>query len=217
MKSYIVKVIVFGVFPMTVLLLLVLTANSILPPEGVAEQELSKNGLFVYDEPREFKNFSLIDHNGNELTQEFFNDKWTLVFFGFTSCPDICPLTMASLGRFSDLLAAQTDYAENTQVIMISVDPKRDTPEKMAEYVTAFNEDFVGATGELIDIFSLASEFYLSFSHTPSEEMENTQVSHSGQVVLIDPDGLYHGFLKPPHEAVKMLENYKTVRARWNR
>ncbi|MGA1740785.1 MAG: SCO family protein [Pseudohongiellaceae bacterium] len=198
-----------------VALVLGLTLNRILSPAVMTNEQLSENGLFVYDAPRRINDFSLIDHNDNPVNLELLRGKWTLIFFGYTYCPDICPLTMATLNQFSGLLESEGDYAEDTQVIMVSVDPQRDTVEKLSDYVGFFNDDYLGLTGEYIDIFNLASQLNIAFAYVPGVG-ENYLVSHSGEIALINPNGHFHGFFKVPHEPEKMAENYAVVRAAWD-
>ena len=111
----------------------------------ITKESLRNDSFFVYDVPIHIDDFSLTDHSGDTVTQDLLANKWTLVFFGYTFCPDICPLTMASIRQFYDLL--ETNSAVNdVQVAMISVDPNRDTPEKLASYVGFFNPAFIQAS-----------------------------------------------------------------------
>ncbi|MBN4075088.1 SCO family protein [Gammaproteobacteria bacterium AH-315-E17] len=192
-----------------------LTLNRILSPAVMTNELLAENGLFVYDAPRRISNFSLIDHSSNAVDLELLRDKWTLIFFGYTYCPDVCPLTMATLNQFSGLLEAEGNYAEDTQVIMVTVDPQRDTVEKLSDYVGFFNDDYLGLTGEYIDIFNFASQLNIAFVYVPGVGVDYL-VSHSGEIALINPNGHFHGFFKVPHDPEKMAENYAIVRAAWN-
>ncbi len=192
-----------------------LILNRILPPAVMTNEQLSENGLFVYDEPRGINDFSLLDQNSNAVDSVLLQDQWTLIFFGYTYCPDICPLTMATLNQFSGLLEAEGEYAEDTQVIMVSVDPRRDTVEKLRDYVGYFNDDYLGLTGEYIDIFNFASQLNIAFAYTPGEG-EDYLVSHSGEIALINPNGDFHGFFKVPHDPELMAANFSAVRAAWD-
>jgi len=89
-------------------------------------------------------NFTMTDHTGRSVTDEDFGGKYLLVFFGFTHCPDICPTTLAEISRTLNLLGAE---AATVQPIFVSLDPERDTPERLAEYVQAFHPNIVGLTG----------------------------------------------------------------------
>ena len=185
-----------------------------LSPAVMTNEQLSTNGLFVFDEPRGINDFSLLDQNSNAVDLGLLQDQWTLIFFGYTYCPDICPLTMATLNQFSGLLEAEGEYAEDTQVIMVSVDPRRDTVEKLRDYVGYFNDDYLGLTGEYIDIFTFSSQLNIAFAYSPGEG-EDYLVSHSGEIALINPNGDFHGFFKVPHNPELMAENFSVVRAAW--
>lgn len=196
-------------------LVLALTLYWVLSSAGMTNEQLSANGLYVYDEPRPINEFSLIDHNGNEADSSLLQDKWTLIFFGYTYCPDICPLAMATLNQFSGILQAEGDYAADTQVLMVSVDPQRDTAEKLNDYVGFFNDEYIGLTGEYIEIFKFASQLNIAFAYSPGDE-ENYLVSHSGEIALINPNGNFHGFFKVPHDPLSMAANYEVIRSAWD-
>jgi protein SCO1/2 len=97
---------------------------------------------------------------------------------------------------------------------MVSVDPQRDTPEKLGAYVKYFGEDYLGVTGEYIDIFNLARQVNIAFGYQPAEN-GNYLVSHSGEIVLINPNGDFHGFFKVPHDPEKMAANFRSVFSTW--
>lgn len=181
---------------------------------GMTNEELSENGLYVYDVPRSLNEFSLVDHNSNSINSKILQNKWTLIFFGYTYCPDICPLTMSTLNQFSSLLKAEENYVDDTQIIMVSVDPRRDTVEKLKGYVEFFNDDYLGLTGEHIEIFKFASQLNIAFTYEVGKD-ENYLVSHNGEIVLINPNGDSHGFFKTPLDPTKMAINYEAVRAAW--
>ncbi len=196
-------------------LLLGLLVHRILSPTVMSNAQLTENGLFVYDLPRPVAAFALTDHNGVPFTQERLEGKWSLLFFGYTFCPDICPITLATIRQFEQLLQeADPEAAALLQVAMISVDPQRDTPEKLAAYMGYFNEEYVGVTGQYIDIFNLGRQLNVAFGYTPTENGEYL-VNHSGEVILINPDGGFHGFFKVPHDPEKMTRNFRSVLATW--
>lgn len=186
----------------------------ILSPATLSREELSANGLFVYAEAKPLKNFNLIDQNGQAFTADALNGKWTLVFFGYTFCPDVCPLTMATVSQFTSLLEG-SELSDDTQVVMVSVDPMRDTPEILGTYMAYFDKAFIGATGEQINIFALASQLNAAFSYEPLEG-DGYLVNHSGHISLINPAGELHGFFKTPHVPEKMAANYSAVTSAWN-
>lgn len=198
-------------------LVLGLTANRILSPAVMTQEQLSDNGLFVYEIPRRFSGFTLTDHNGQPFTQEWFKGKWSLMFFGYTFCPDICPITMASVRQFEQQLAAvDEDAAAAIQVAMISVDPDRDTPEKLGQYVSYFGTDYIGATGPYIDVFNLGRQLNIAFGYVPQDD-GSYLVNHSGEIVLINPEGHFHGFFKTPQDPEKMALTFRSVFDTWQR
>ncbi len=117
------------------------------------------------------------------------------MFFGFTHCPDICPTTMAAAAKmYAELDAGEK---EQVQIVLVSLDPERDTTEKLAQYVPYFNSDFVGATGNQYVLLKLATELNVAFSKVELENGDYT-IDHSGNMILINPYGHYHGFFRPP-------------------
>jgi protein SCO1/2 len=192
-----------------------LTANRILSPSVMTQQQLNENGLFVYDVPRRFSGFALQDQRGQLFTQDWLDGSWSLLFFGYTFCPDICPLTLATIRQFEQTLEeVEPAAASAVQVAMISVDPQRDTPEKLAQYMAFFGEDYVGATGEYIDIFNLARQLNIAFGYQPQED-GSYLVNHSGEIALINPEGHFHGFFKVPHDPEKMARTFRSVFDAW--
>ena len=184
-------------------------------PRVMTDSELKINGAFMFDTPRALPEFELLDHRGEPFTPQSFRGHWTLVFFGFTHCPDICPTTMAFLNRFIGELEGLPEQ-EDTRVVMVSVDPARDTPERLAEYVPYFNPEFTGVTGEFLDIHRLATALNTPFRKVPGEG-GNYQVDHGANVALINPRGDYHGFFKAPLDLARMKVTYRSVRALWDR
>ena len=148
------------------------------------------------------------------MTRERFEGRWSLVFFGFTHCPDICPTTMAFLDGF--VASLEEDEAADTQVVMVTVDPARDTVEQLAGYVPYFNPAFVGVTGEFLDVHRFATALNTPFRKVPGQG-DDYQVDHSANVVLINPRGDYHGFFKAPLDRAKMLGTYRSARAAWDK
>ena len=110
-------------------------------PVIMSHEELRINGAVVLNTPRIFSDFELTDHKGNLFNQERLQDVWTIVFFGFTHCPDICPTTLSILNDTYSKLKDREK--ERMQIVMISVDPERDSVEKLAEYVPFFNDEFI--------------------------------------------------------------------------
>ena len=181
-------------------------------PRIMSVPETRANGLFLFDTPRALGGFSLIDHNNEPFTHTALLGQWTLVFFGFTHCPDICPTTMAELAELKAQLA--DTEAREVRIAMVSVDPARDTPERLAEYVAYFHQDFLGVTGEFADILSFAQRLNTPFRKV-SEPEGAYQMEHSANVMLINPRGDYHGFFRAPLDIPKMRVTLRSTQYVW--
>jgi len=146
--------------------------------------------------------FSLLDHEGNAIGRDVFSGHWSLVFFGFTHCPDICPLTMQVLADARKQLA-EAGTEELPQIVLVSVDPERDTPELLGQYVGYFGDDNLGITGELAEIRKLTGGLGIYFEKTATVD-GNYSVDHSAVVLVINPRGEFHALFGAPHQ----VENY---------
>ena len=181
-------------------------------PRIMSLAETRANGLFLFDTPRDPGEFSLIDHHGTPFTREDLIDRWTLIFFGFTHCPDICPTTMVELGGLkAQLLGTESS---DTRVVMLSVDPARDTPERLAQYVPYFHTDFIGVTGDFTDILRFAQRLNAPFRKV-SELDGAYQMEHSANVMLMNPLGDYHGFFRAPLDIPKMRVTLRSTQYLW--
>ena len=181
-------------------------------PRIMGATEMRANGLFLFETPRDPGEFSLVDHRGEAFTPERLEGHWTLIFFGFTHCPDVCPTTLSFLADLQRQL--ESTEAADTQVVMVSVDPARDTVARLAGYVPYFHPDFVGVTGEFIDILNFARTFNAPFRKV-TEPDGSYQVDHSANVVLVNPRGDYHGFFKAPLDLAKVKVTYRSARYLW--
>ena len=181
-------------------------------PRIMSLAETRANGLFLFDTPRDPGEFSLIDHHGSPFTREDLIDQWTLIFFGFTHCPDICPTTMADLAELKAQLVGTE--ASDARVVMLSVDPARDTPERLAQYVPYFHADFVGVTGDFTDILSFAQRLNAPFRKV-SEPDGAYQMEHSANVMLMNQRGDYHGFFRAPLDIPKMRVTLRSTQYLW--
>jgi protein SCO1/2 len=202
-----------GIRNTVLILLLVITCvvglivHKVTQPRILNEAELRTRDAIVFDQPRRFSDFSLLDANGQAFTRTQLEGKWSLVFFGFTQCPDICPTTLMDLQHL--LAALPAEIAANTQVILVSLDPARDTPEVLKSYVEIFNKDFLGVTGEFLTIRRFANEANVAFAKVV--QGNDYTVDHSGNIVLINPRGDYHGFFKPPFTLEKIKLTYSSI------
>ena len=177
-------------------------------PVIMSKEQLRINGAVVLDKPRIFSDFELEDHRGQVFNLDRMKEVWTIVFFGFTHCPDICPTTLALLNdTYSKLKDSEK---ERLQIVMVSLDPERDTVEKLAEYVPYFNEEFTGVTGNKHLIRRLRAELNVAYNQVPLNGDDYT-VDHSTQLILINPKGHYHGFFKAPHTEITMRSTWRSI------
>lgn len=184
--------------------------HKISQPRILNAYELRENGAVLLDMPRKFSDFELVDHRGQVFGAENLTGQWTLLFFGFTHCPDICPTTMAAAAKMYEGL--EQEDKEQLQVVLISLDPERDTTEKLSQYVPYFNPDFIGATGNQYVLLKLATELNVAFNKVQLETGDYT-IDHGANMVLINPYGHYHGFFKPPFEEGSMRMAWQSIKA----
>ena len=144
----------------------------------------------VLPAPAELPDFSLLDQDGRPVGRGVFEGQWDLVFFGFTHCPDICPLTLQVLSDARQQLA-ESGQDPLPRIVLVSVDPERDTPELMASYVAYFGEENLGITGELAEIRKLTDGLGIFFEKAAGQN-DNYSVDHSSVVLLLDPTGTMH-------------------------
>jgi protein SCO1/2 len=145
--------------------------------------------------------FALTDHTGKPRTDADFRGKLMLVYFGFTYCPDVCPIDLQQMGLAVDQLGVA---GEAVQPIFVTVDPERDTPEHLAEYVPYFHARFVGLTGGAEAIRQAARQYRVYYAKVPTAD--SYTVDHSAFIYLMDRNGKYLGFFPPGTSAERMNE-----------
>lgn len=149
----------------------------------------------IYPKPKQLPDFTMTAHTNTEFSENNLLGKWSVVFFGFTYCPDICPTTMTDLGELAENLP--DDVANKTQFLFVSVDPERDTVEQLANYVPFFNQEFIGAVGtpEQLEIFSKS----LGAVYVKVPFGESYQMQHTGRIFIINPAGQRFGIFAEDH------------------
>ncbi len=139
----------------------------------------------VYPDTKLLPEFNLINHQGQAFTNESLQDKWSIVFFGYTFCPDICPTTMAALAQSYKQLSVEQQ--NRVQFVFVSVDPERDTVDILSKYVPFYNPDFIGITGENEGLLDFAMSLGAAYMKLPSGD--SYMMSHSSTVFIVDPKG----------------------------
>ena len=162
--------------------------------------------------PRPLPEFRLIDHAGRPFDRERLRGRWHFLFFGFTHCPDVCPTTLATLaavrGGLHDLPAS-----ERPGVVLVSVDPARDTPEALARYVPHFDPEFVGVTGEPAAIAALTRELGVAVVIGAPAADGGYTVDHTAALFLIDPDGAWTAVFGAPHATDTIACDFRAIAA----
>jgi protein SCO1/2 len=161
--------------------------------------------------PRALPPMPLIDQDGRPFDAARLRRGWTLVFFGFTRCPDVCPTTLAALARTRAALA-DLPQAQQPRVLLISVDPEHDTPERVAAYVHSFDPDFLGATGDPAAVAAVAAAFGVPHAKVAAEADSYT-VDHGSGIFFVAPEGLV-AYSSAPHDAEALARDFRRVLAR---
>ena len=147
--------------------------------------------------------------DGSSFDMTSLQGKWSLMFFGYTNCPDVCPVTLTTLAQakqeYASLNPEQTGW-HFPQVVFVSVDPERDKVKLLGEYVGYFDKDFIGATGEEKLLRAITVQMNSSFITEPSENENEYQVGHSVNLVLINPDVELVAVLLPPHSVKSIMD-----------
>lgn len=181
-------------------------------------------GLTVFSPPERLPKFDLVDHHGQPFANDRLRGHWTLAAFGYTSCPDFCPTTLAEMARLFKQPALSPEVAQAARFVFISVDPFRDTTEQLAAYVTYFNPDFLGLTGEPDRLQRLNHELDIPYGYADPETGEPIRdvlhkpvldayvVDHYSGLLFIDPQGRLVATLLPPFDLARTLRIYEQLR-----
>ena len=165
-----------------------------------------KNAV-LYPAPRAVPDFTLTQANGQPLTLDSWRGHWNAVYFGYTACPDVCPTTLAT---FKQVWRDLGDQRADVRFDFISVDPQRDTPDKLAKYVAFFSPDFIAATGSDDELTKLTRGLGLLYTRT-TDPNGTIEVDHSGSVVIIDPQAKLRGIFRPPFAASDVTADLQTL------
>lgn len=169
----------------------------------LTEQEYKDLGAYFINPPRQLSGFQMINDQNKNFDIVDFKGQWNLLFFGFTFCPDICPLTMKQLSVVKEGLK---DKENEIKYYLVSVDPDRDSPSNLRTYLDNFDKEFIGLTGEIDQIYKFSTQVNAPFFPVVNSKDENYTVDHSGSLVLINPEGEYAGFFRAPHNQNKVLK-----------
>ena len=186
-----------------VALILGLTVNRVLTDRGTGDQAaLLDAGIILLPKSRTLPDLKMLDQDGQPVVVNELKGKWTLLFFGYTFCPDICPTTLAQLRQIKSELPKAT--VDKLRIVLISVDPNRDTPQQLKQYLGYFDKAFIGLNAPVQDIQKLANAVSIPFIPADTSK-PNYTVDHSGNLALLGPDGTQRGFIRAPFNSQKLL------------
>ncbi len=163
-------------------------------------------------EGRPVVGISMLDHNNQPFTEEQFKGKWSFLFFGFTHCPDVCPTTLLVMKSVWAQLPAAAKQAPQPQLVFVSVDPDRDSPAILKNYIQFYHPDFVAITGEHKYLDILTVQVGALYGYEDGETENDYTVNHSAQIVLIDPEGYFRGVFTAPHQVNEIVKSFTAIR-----
>jgi protein SCO1/2 len=163
----------------------------------------------VLSEPKPLPALDLVNQDGRPLGADFFRGHWTIVFFGFTSCPDICPTTLTTLAQATHQLA-DLPAAERPRVLLVSVDPERDDPAHLSAYVRFYDPAFLGATGSSPAVAAAAAAFGVPYARVNLPEGGYT-MDHGSGIFIVGPSGGIAAYSSAPHDASTIARDYRKV------
>ena len=181
------------------------------------KEAASKNTYIEFPDRKQLPLVMLDQANTDGFSSSKIKGKWHILYFGYTFCPDICPVELTVLHKMREILRKEITEPNLPQIIFISIDPERDTPDQVKKYVSAFDKNFIGLTGENKTLQTLASPFGIAWTKdaipTTSDSNKDTfyTMSHSTTLLLINPDSKVTGMFPAPHTAKDMALIYKTI------
>lgn len=168
------------------------------------------NGL-LWPNPKTLGPFSMVNQDNEQFGQKELDGRWTFLFFGYTHCPDVCPITLSVMNRVYEMLE-KNNKAENVQMVFVSVDPQRDTPEKMAAYIDYFNSEFVGLTGSEEQLQSLTRQMGIVYAHAEESAPGVYLVDHTASIFLVSPKKRWVGIFSSPHDSQDIYDRFLAIR-----
>ena len=188
-----VKALTLGIIAAIAAVAGLVTANFVFKPDKPEGVQIASGTLLP--SPRSIPEFALTGADGQPFTKARLDGHWSVIFVGFTHCPDICPNTLAKLKAVHGQLDAQK---KPVQVLFLSVDPERDTPEVISNYVTHFDPAFLGATGPNAELDKLAAAMGFLYMKGPGATPDTYSVDHSSALILVNPQAQVAGYFTQP-------------------
>ena len=195
-----------------IFVVLTLFINKLTKPRVLSVNELLINGLFLFETPKEISDFSFYSSNGKEFNKSNLNNKWTLMYFGFTRCPDECPTTMYQISKLIKVLREKEYPLEDKQWVLVSIDPERDSPEDINKYAKGFDEAFIGVSNIRPMLISLATQLSVNNVMPGGDSMDHSHLdNHVNNIILLNPKGEFAGVFRPPFDISRLSLTYQSV------
>jgi protein SCO1/2 len=167
--------------------------------------------------PIEINAFKLTDMYGKQFTLKNLKGHWSMIYFGFTQCDVICPTMMAMLNKMYAKLRTTLPPIDMPQVVFITIDPERDSPKSIYNYVVLFNSQFIGARGSQNDIMALEKQLHIVVNKIQSNAVNNYSLDHSTDILLVNPNGKIQAYFTYPQDTDALVNDYRLILAQRKR
>lgn len=188
----------------SIFVLLALAGGTFFMVQALQRGSVQPEFATVWPSPKPLPEFSLTDHSGQAFTKADLQGKWSLVFFGFTHCPDICPATLQQLSIANTRLKESSKDVPD--IVLVSVDPDRDSPQVMAAYVSHFSGEIRGVSGDIIELRKLTSAAGIFFEKSDLPD-GGYSVDHTAAVLVINEDAAIHASFGAPHDIDRFVND----------
>ena len=181
--------------------------------EGNINDQL-KHATYLYAQNTTIADFDLIDHDGQPFSKQDIKGKWTLWFFGFTHCPDICPITLGILSAAVDLLITEHKIdQESINIVFVSVDPERDHSDKLKAYVNAFSQQAIGVTAQQATLAPFLNNMgIIATRQKTAVSRADYLIDHSSSIYLIAPNTAISALFGAPHRVEHIVQDFLTIK-----
>ena len=203
------NLLIIAIFILTVLALFI---NKLTTPRVLSNNELLINGLFLFETPKQISDFSFLTADGGKFNKSDLMGKWTLMYFGFTRCPDECPTTMYQMSKLIKVLREKEFPLDNKQWVLVSIDPERDSPEDINKYAKGFDDSFIGISNTRPMLLSLATQLSVNNVMPSNDSMDHSHLdNHVNNIILLNPNGDFAGVFRPPFDISRLSLTYQSV------
>lgn len=177
-----------------------------------ASSKKNIDGILL-NKSKSIANFQMMDNQSHAFTKENLKGHWTMMFFGFTHCGYVCPTTMSALGKMYQILEKQLPNNQLPQVVMVSVDPERDSVKIMDKYVRSFNSHFVGVRGNIDQTNALQDQLHITATKMQAggPNKDSYTINHSAEIIVFNPNAEIQAYFSFPHQAERMAQDYKSI------